>query len=363
MSKESKGIIKNPCKQCGSEAIYSATKQKMVCGHCGYEEAIEIKQDKIIEKSFHDALPIEDHATGMGAEKMEFTCRSCGAITMVDETAVVLTCPFCGSSNVNVDAHKHRVITPEGILLFKIDKNKAYQAFKKWIGSGWFHPNDLKNVTTLEKIQGVYVPFWTYDAQTESYWTAEAGYYYYETEYVTDANGEQKAVQVQKVRWIPVAGDYNHFFDDVTVVASKGITQDRIQKIYPYDFKQLINYEPKLLVGWQSELYGIDVKKGFQIADKIMDEYIYNECAKLIPGDTYRFLEVRTHKYDITFKHILLPVWISAYRYNGKVYQVVVNGQTGKISGEKPLSWTKIFFFILFIIGLMFIIFIIMKAR
>lgn len=348
-------IVKNPCKQCGGEAIYSAKKQKLVCGHCGFEEDLIIKTDKIIEKSYHEHITPDGHEEGLGKEHKNFACKSCGSVTMVDATDVVLNCPFCGSSQVNAEAYDKRIIRPEGIIPFVVEKNTAYQKFKSWIGTGWFRPNDLKKVTTLEKIHGVYVPFWTYDAMTESTWWAEAGYYYYETEYYTDANGNTQSRQVQKVRWIPVSGNYDEFFDDVTVIGSKGIAQSRVQDIYPYDFKKLINYDPRLLIGWESELYGIDVHKGFDIAEKIMDDYIRSACARQIPGDTYRFLEVNTHKYNITYKHILLPVWIAAYRYHGKVYQVIVNGQTGKISGEKPLSWIKILLFILAIIILLFI--------
>ncbi len=344
------GIVKNPCKQCGGEAIYSAKKQKLVCGFCGAEESLILENDKIIEKSYHDNILSDSHDTGMGKEHKNFHCKSCGSVTMVDITTVVINCPFCGSSQVNEEAYTKTIIKPEGIIPFTIEKNVAYQTFKEWIGTGWFRPNSLKNVTTLEKIHGVYVPFWTYDAMTESTWWAEAGYYYYETEYYTDENGNTQTRQVQKIRWIPVSGNYDEFFDDVTVIGSKGISQSRVQQIYPYDFAKLINYDPRLLIGWESELYGIDVHKGFEVADKIMDDFIYQACARQIPGDTYRFLQVNTHKFNITYKHLLLPVWIAAYRFNGKVYQVIVNGQTGKISGEKPLSWTKIIIFILFIV-------------
>lgn len=347
-------IIKNPCKKCGGEAIYSAKKQKLVCGHCGYEEDLILKNDKIIEKSYHDAISHEGHELGLGKEHKNFVCKSCGAVTMVDVTDVVINCPFCGSSHVNAEAYDKTFIKPQGIIPFKIEKNIAYQKFREWIGSGWFRPNDLKKVTTLEKIHGVYVPFWTYDAMTESTWWAEAGYYYYETHTYTDANGNIQTTQVQKIRWIPVSGYYEEFFDDVTVIASKGIPQSRVQDIYPYDFSKLINYDPRLLVGWESELYGIDIHKGFKIAEKIMDDYIRQACIRQIPGDTYRFLQINTHKYNITYKHILLPIWIAAYRYNGEVYQVIVNGQTGKISGEKPLSWIKIILFVLFIILIIF---------
>jgi hypothetical protein len=154
------------------------------------------------------------------------------------------------------------------------------------------------------------------------------------------------------VRWVPASGYYSHHFDDVTVIASKGIKQSAVERIYPFDLPQLVNYDPQYLLGKHAEVYALDVQAGFKVADGIMDRYIEGECAKQIPGDTYRNLRVNTHKHGITFKHILLPIWIAAYIFNNKSYQVIVNGQTGKISGEKPLSWFKIILTIAIVVGL-----------
>lgn len=141
---------------------------------------------------------------------------------------------------------------------------------------------------------------------------------------------------------IQVEGNYDNWFDDVTVVASGGIKQSRVEDIYPFTLSSAVNYEPKFMLGWKSEVYAKDVKQGFAVAENIMDQFIEKEIIKQIPGDTYRFLQINTRKSDITFKHLLLPIWVAAYQYGNKTYQVVVNGETGKISGEKPLSWIKI---------------------
>ncbi|MCZ2357147.1 MAG: hypothetical protein LC115_10775 [Bacteroidia bacterium] len=349
--------LKILCEACGAQMVYSAKEGKLVCGHCGNEKIVETTQHKVVERSFSEALNFSSSEMDFGIAQKNFTCKGCGSVTAVDVTTVAFYCKFCGSHQVNEEAQEHRVIRPFGILPFSITKDRAATAFKEWIGTGWFHPNDLQHLAQAEKISGVYIPFWTYDAQTESSWTALAGYYYYETITTTDANGNKVQQQVQKIRWVPASGYFDHFFDDVTVIASKGITQARVQNIYPFDLKKVVDYDPKFITGWESELYSVDVKQGFERAEKIMNDYIYQQCATQVPGDTHKDLNVQTHKHSITFKHILLPIYVSAYRYNDKVFQVVVNGQTGKITGEKPLSWIKITITVIFVIILAIIVY------
>lgn len=344
-------LATQPCSSCGGQMTYDAAKAALLCGNCGSTRAIATAQDRIVEHSFTEALHLDAAQTGMGMEMRAFHCNTCGANTAVQATQVHIKCSFCGSQNVNEEAFNQRLIRPFGILPFKVVSKDAMNTFRGWIGKGWFHPNDLQKLAQLDKMDGVYIPFWTYDAQTDSSWTADAGYYYYETESYTDQNGNTQTRQVQRVRWEPVWGNYDHWFDDVTVVASGGIKQERVEQIYPYTLGQAVNYDPKFVLGWQSEVYAKDVKEGLSVAEGIMDKYIEQEIIKQIPGDTHRFLSIQTRKSGITFKHMLLPLWILAYQYNNKTYQVLVNGETGKISGEKPLSWIKIALAILVVLA------------
>lgn len=345
-----KQLVSIPCSNCGGQMKYDAKSAQMLCEHCGHTSPVPTAKDQIVERSLTEDLMFADTEVGFGVEMRSFKCRTCGAITDVAENVVSITCDFCGSENVNQEAHTKQVIKPAGILPFTFPREKALAAFKEWIATGWFHPSKLAQLARLEKISGMYVPFWTYDANTDSQWFAEAGYYYYVTVNYTDENGNQQSRQEQRINWVPVSGFYQHWFDDVLVIGSKGISQSMVERIYPYPLEQVVNYEPKFILGWKAEVYQKDVKEAFTVADKIMDNYLEQQCAAMIPGDTYRFLQVNTHKYNITFKHLLLPIWIAAYQYNGKTYQFVVNGQTGKIAGDKPLSWVKIFFTVVIIL-------------
>jgi len=332
---------------------YSANKQSLLCDHCGHTKALPRERDQIVERPLTESFALlRARNVGFGIETTVYHCNDCGADVSVDQEQVSFSCPFCASTNVNEAAQSTRVIQPSGILPFSVPKKKAQEQFSAWIGTGWFRPNNLKKLAALDKLQGVYIPFWTFDAMTRSTWTAQAGYHYYVPVSYTDKDGNRQTRQELRIRWENANGYYERFFDDVLIIASDGLSQGEVQSIYPYDLDEVINYDSHYVLGWECELYQKDVKEGFQMADKLMDSEIRHACSSRVPGDTHKDLRVNTQKDGLTFKHILLPIWIAAYVYNGKVFRFIVNGVTGKISGHKPVSWSKILLFVLFIVGL-----------
>ncbi len=342
-----------PCPSCGGKLGYSAEKQKVACGYCGYSEDYSRANDQLIENPLEDAVAAAPKHIVEDIGKKVFDCTSCGSKFMVESDKVKVKCGFCGSHNVNVEAYDHQYIQPAGIIPFMVGRDKAEEGFKKWIRRGWFHPNKLKRMAIMEDLHGIYIPFWTYDAQTDSQWSGQAGYYYYETRQVR-VNGQMQTERVQKVRWKNRSGRLQHFFDDVLIVASHGLDQNDIRKVYPYQLGEVVNYDPKLMLGWEAEIYDVEVDEGYGMADTIMDRRIRDLCSMELGGDTQRGLSIQTRKYLKTFKHIILPLWISSYRYNNKIYHFTINGQTGKVGGKKPISPYKVAFAIL--MGILFIL-------
>lgn len=334
-------VINVPCKTCGSEMVYSPEKKQLECKHCGATREILTDNDLVIETPFSEAIDLGDQPHGLGAATKVFHCKGCGSDTAVPPTQVEFACPFCGSTNVNADAHELQTVRPQGILPFVVGNEASMNKFKEWIGKGFFTPGALKRLASLKKLHGVYIPFWTFDADTSSSWTAMAGYYYYESQTYTE-NGKTMTRQVRKTRWVPASGYYEHSFDDVLVVASHGVSQKSAEWVYPYDLKQVVNYDSQFILGLSSEVYQIGPQEGFNTGEKIMDAHIWDACRRAIPGDTHRDLHVNTRKSNIHFKHILLPLWVSAYQFRGKTYQFLINGQTGKIAGQKPVSVGKV---------------------
>lgn len=340
-------VIHVDCNSCGAEMVYSPEKQMMLCNHCGNTRTLPRASDRVLEKSFTEAIYLDEAPRGFDVEGNSYHCNNCGADTMVASDTVAFECPFCGSNNVNKEAHHAKAIRPSGILPFKIPLAQAKEKFTAWIKKGFFAPNNLKKFAKIKDIQGVYIPFWTYDADTRSQWTAMAGYYYYVSETYTDKDGNVRTRQVRRTRWVPASGYYEHWYNDVLVVGSRGISQRNMERIYPFELQEIVNYDSRFILGLNSEVYQIDVKEGFQTAETIIDGKIRQACIRQIPGDTYRSLNINTHKSGLTYKHVLLPVWVAGYTYNKKVYQFLVNGQTGKISGRKPIAWWKVALLIL----------------
>ncbi len=350
---EDSGYLENTispdCPSCGSNLAYSAEAKKIACNYCGYTEDIDHSNDKVVEKSLHDAVESAKDFIPEHVGKKVFDCGSCGAKFMVESDQIKVGCGFCGSKNVNLEAYDHQYIQPIGIIPFYISRFEAEKIFDKWINRGWFHPNKLKRLAAVEDLHGLYIPFWTYDAQTESSWRGEAGTYYYETRQVR-IKGRMQTKQVRKVRWQYRNGRLSHFFDDVLVVASGGLQQRHVERILPFRLEEVVNFDARLMVGWESEIYNLEVDAGHQVADRVMDDKIRNMCSAQLGGDTQRNLHVESSKSDQTFKHIVLPLWICSYMYNNKIYHFTINGQTGKVNGKKPISVVKIAFLILLVV-------------
>jgi len=342
------------CPSCGGEAQWNPAKKLLICPYFGTTSPAEAEltatgQEEIVEHDLVTALrDIPDSARGWQAAKTSVKCQSCQAISVFDATRVGQRCDFCGSSALVPYEEIKEAFRPESLLPMKISETKVREAIRQWYGSRWFAPNKLKRAALTDTVKGLYIPYWTFDAQVHAEWTAESGYYYYETEYYTDADGKRQSRQVQKVRWEPSAGAVDHFFDDELVPASRGVQPEMLRQIEPFPTtKELVPYHAGFLSGWVVERYQIDLVAAAKTSRDQMNRKMYTLCAARVPGDTHRNLEVEDDYAGQTFKHILTPIWLLTYNYGTNHYQVVINGYTGAIAGRYPKSWVKILFAVL----------------
>lgn len=320
---------------------HNAAQAKLVCGYCGYSEDISVEKTEVKEYSLDEALRSGNIKKGWGTELKSLSCKSCGATSEISPTVQSTACPFCGSAQVIDEKPPEDVFTPENVIPFIIDKNKSLEKFQQWVGTGFaafFRPAALKGNWQLGKMNGMYIPFWTFDADTFSNWNAMAGYYYYEER----RNSKGETEKVQKTRWEPASGSHKQFYNDELVCASKGLDRGMIKTLEPFDMKKLTPYKTEYLAGYGAERYTVDLKEGWGIGQKQIADKIRDACAKAVPGDTYKDLSVRTSWHDMKFKHILLPVWVATYEFGGKTYRFLVNGESGEVSGEAPLDWVKV---------------------
>jgi hypothetical protein len=250
--------------------------------------------------------------------------------------------------------HTNRIVKPQYLLPFKVEASQAFDEFRKWIKGLWFAPNDLvRYAENAAKLAGMYIPYWTYDSNTTTHYSGQRGDDYWETErYTTTRNGRTvtETRQVKKTRWTSVSGTVYNSFNDVLVIASDSLPTEYAEKLEPWDLAQLAVYREEYLAGFRTEIYKVDVEKGLVRAKYLMQPAINNTICNDIGGDHQRISSSSSTYRNITFKHILLPIWISAYSYNNKVFNFMINGRTGEVQGQRPYSAVKIFFFVLFLL-------------
>ncbi|WP_101068808.1 TFIIB-type zinc finger domain-containing protein [Roseovarius salinarum] len=332
-----------PCDQCGADYRFDAETGRLLCDHCGHAQEIAGAgpwDSPLAELDFDSAL-----ADSLPAQETEETrvlsCPNCGAQVEFDTNLHAAECPFCATPVVT-DTGTHRHVKPRGLLPFALDERAAHKAMTDWLGTLWFAPGGLQDYARKgRRMQGIYVPYWTFDADTASRYRGERGTVYYETRSVV-RDGKRETVRVAKVRWRPVTGRVARFFDDVLVLASTSLPRRFTDALEPWDLAALEPYRPEFLAGFRAEAYTVELRDGFARARTRMDRVIARDVRFDIGGDRQRIHDIDTQVSDVTFKHILLPVWVAAYAYRGKPYRFVVNGRTGLVQGERPWSAWKI---------------------
>ena len=321
------------CPNCGATVVFDPATGGMHCEYCGYtcELPMADSENEICEMDFESALHTESY--DWGEQKKEVQCKQCGAVTVYDALETAAVCPFCGSTSV-MPAANENTIAPGAVCPFAVTKDQAGESFTKWLKGKLFAPRKAKQSARPESFTGVYLPYWTYDAQTTSNFTARAGY----DRTVKDKDGNRKTV----TDWRHVSGIYQKFFDDVTVMASKRQTDSGVKACEPFDFSKLVPYSPQVVAGFIAERYSIGLKEGWESAQKNIQSRLHSDISSYVRrhwnanrADSVRFSTLYS---NITYKYLLVPTWISSFKYKDKVYQFAVNGQTGKVGGKAPVS-------------------------
>jgi len=334
-----------PCAQCGALLHYAVGTRSLECQYCGHSNAIVSSTVRLEEIDFHEALRELQTSASIDPTSHVISCPNCAAQFALDAHIHAGECPFCGTSVVT-GTSQSKPIKPKGLLPFAVSDEEAREAYKNWLSKRWFAPGELKKYARSDaSLNGVYIPYWTYDSDTVTAYRGQRGeVYYVRQRYTTTVNGRRvtRVRQVPKIRWHAASGRTSRHFDDVLVGATKTLPRKITDWLAPWDLENLEPYTEDYLAGFSSEVYQVDLDEGFNIAQSTMDKVIRGDVKRAIGGDQQRISSLSTQHSDTTFKHVLLPLWTAGFQFRGKTYRFVVNGRTGKVRGERPYSVVKI---------------------
>lgn len=330
------------CKNCGAPLRFSPLFNALNCEFCHTQESIEQSMEQIKEYDLKSAL----RSLNVKDEKeitKSITCNKCAATFSISPYSFSANCPYCNTPAI-IDFVKE--ITPQSLLPFQLSQKEAQSAFKQWIGSLWLAPSKLKKFAQgEEQLKGYYLPYWTYDANTHTYYQGQRGDIYYvnvERTVIVNGRQERRMVQEARIHWTNVAGEVNNHFDDITIGASKSISHTILDNLAPWYTEALVPFNEKYISGFHAEEYTIGLDNGFELAKVKMNAVIRQTIRYDIGGDQQRIMQMQTQYNNTSYKNVLFPVWTASFKWKGKTYNYAINAQTGKVTGERPYSWLKI---------------------
>lgn len=323
-------VTDKKCPNCGATVEYDPDLLKMACAYCGYtRELPQPGEGKSVDEMDFASAKLRS-SVDWGTKKKSIVCKQCGGETVYDATETASSCPFCGSTSVMPVDDDEDVMAPGGVVPFEISNEKAVELFNSWLKSKIFAPSAAKKSCRAENFNGIYLPYWTYDSETTSSYEVKLGYRH------------KKSDGSTYYTYRTYRGVYDEFIDDQVVYASKKTDNPYIKSISTFDFKKLRAYDPQFVAGFAAERYTIGLDDGWELAkkdiQKTLKNHIGTQARKAHHADTVSNVTLSTMYDKVTFKYILAPIWQANFKFNDKVYNFVVNGQTGKIAGKAPIS-------------------------
>ncbi len=285
------------------------------------------------------------HLGRAAREAKNFACRGCGATMNYDAEAQSLKCPFCGSVDL-VDQGTTGVLAPEFVIPFAIDRTQAEARLRNWMGSSFWHPDDLRHTASVTGMTAAYVPYWIFNTNVSTHWTADSS----ETPHGARAD------------WFPVSGNHESRYDDLWVPAGSGLAARELDSIGPYDASGGVPPDQVDLDHVTVEQFSVSRRYARPLAQGRLEALEAQAVAGLVLGRS-RNVHVNVLMEGAASRAALVPVFVLAYRYRDRVYRYVLNGQNGNATGSAPVSKAKIGTIAAFVVVVLLIILLVLITR
>ena len=313
-------IIHYQCPNCAGNMSFDADNSTLSCPSCGYDENIEQHPEELIQAEFEEG------------DAREYHCENCSAVLLTDEHTVATSCDFCGS-NVVIGNRVGGTLAPSKVIPFKVTKEEAIAAFKKWSRNGLLTPRGFASRERLQSIQGVYVPFWLYDFDSEIHVQATGKKIrkYVSGEYIYTETKVYEVERQLKLRYLKIPADASIKMDDTLM-----------NKLEPYVYGDLEDFKTPYLAGFIAEKYNFTDEELKPRALEKIEPYIQQNISNSL--NSYSTYSIHTSDIDTkTLKtyYALFPVWMITEDYDQEEFMFAMNGQTGKVVGKPPVSKGK----------------------
>jgi predicted RNA-binding Zn-ribbon protein involved in translation (DUF1610 family) len=337
-------LVDFKCPKCGATTAFCVDAGKLSCSHCGYTEAPDAKQvGRTAEKFEFIVQTVERSQQGWGETRKELACQRCGGVVSVPPDALSYTCPFCASNKVLFREPLEDVLRPRSLIPFRIDPKTCREITKKWLGSSWMIPAGLRDSAaqspdSIEKFHSLYIPYWTFEATGSAVWKAQVAHRTVETYY--DEKGQPQ--QRERVEWRNESGKVQKEFHDLLVPGTTRLNLTALSRIDNYGLQDLVLYEPGYLAGMQAQAYDLPLDQAWEAGRHIMREQTRRTCLDRASSSEVRNFSMTLDFSGEQWRYILAPIYTSVYRYGQETYQILINGQTGRIAGPRPVDWQKV---------------------
>jgi DNA-directed RNA polymerase subunit RPC12/RpoP len=330
-------VVDFRCPQCGGETAYSIADGGLTCTYCGYHEASEIEVVGHQAESFEFTVTtVEQSVNGWGVERTELQCQSCSSHISIPAGSLTTTCPFCGSNKVIQQRAPQDLLRPRFLVPFKIEESRCHALTREWLGSSWMVPKQLRAVASIDSFAPMFLPYWTFGSTSNASWRAQVGH----TRSYTDSRGNRRT----RTEWRWESGQVRRDFQDLLIRGTQRISSHLLERIGRFDLNDLAAYEARYLAGSHAQAYEVTLEDAWEKARQRMREATRQACRRQASTSQIRNFSMQLDFQEESWRYILLPVYINTYRYENEPYQLLINGQTGEIAGQRPVDWRKIGF-------------------